>query len=262
MSPYLLESTLLPIPTDENGKMKFEPQILDSLLSRYASIAIGMGWGSSDSYKEILSYLLQNAKQPLIIDADGLNTLSKMNLDILKEAKASVILTPHMMEFSRLSGLSISKIESDPITHAKAFAKEYGVVINFENLPFIHLPINNCKQILDFVKWVDRDNFKVCLDTGHALVSGEQPGEAVRLFGKEYLRTLHVHDNDGTGDYHKLPGDGIGDWVDFGKALNEIGFDGALSLETMVHPRDLTPEEWDAKARELYATAKRISEYR
>ena len=33
------------------------------------------------------------------------------------------------MEFSRLSGLSISEIESDPITHAKAFAKEYGVVL-------------------------------------------------------------------------------------------------------------------------------------
>ena len=129
VSPYLLESTLLPIPADENGKMKFEPQILDSLLSRYASIAVGMGWGSSDSYKEILSYLLQNAKQPLIIDADGLNTLSKMDLCILKEAKAPVVLTPHMMEFSRLSGLSISKIESDPITHAKAFAKEYGVVL-------------------------------------------------------------------------------------------------------------------------------------
>lgn len=141
-------------------------------------------------------------------------------------------------------------------------AKEYGVVINFENLPFIHLPINNCKQILDFVKWIDRDNFKVCLDTGHALVSSEQPGEAVRLFGKEYLRTLHVHDNDGTGDYHKLPGDGIADWQDFGKALHEIEFDGVLSLETFVKPQGLTEKEWDAKARELFAIAKRISEYR
>ena len=129
VSPYLLESTLLPIPADENGKMIFAPQILDEILSRYASIAVGMGWGSSDSYKEILSYLLQNAKQPLIIDADGLNTLSKMDLRILKEAKALVVLTPHMMEFSRLSGLSISEIESNPITHAKAFAKEYGVVL-------------------------------------------------------------------------------------------------------------------------------------
>ncbi len=129
VAPYLLESTLLPIPADENGKMAYVPEILDNILSRYASIAIGMGWGSSDSYEKILSHLLKNAKQPLIIDADGLNTLSKMDLTLLKEAKAPIILTPHLMEFSRLSGLSIAQIEENPIPHAKAFAKKYGIII-------------------------------------------------------------------------------------------------------------------------------------
>ena len=129
VAPYLLESTLLPIPSDARGKMTFAPEILDNILSRYASIAVGMGWGSYAPYKEILSYLLQNAHQPLIIDADGLNTLSQMDLCVLKEAKAPVILTPHLMEFSRLSGLSISEIENNPITYAKSFAKEYGVIL-------------------------------------------------------------------------------------------------------------------------------------
>ena len=129
VAPYLLESTLLPIPADERGKMIFAPEMLDGILARYASVAIGMGWGSSDSYKEILSYLLKNAHQPLIIDADGLNTLSQMDLTLLKDAKSPIILTPHLMEFSRLSGLSISEIEENPITHAKAFAKEYDVIL-------------------------------------------------------------------------------------------------------------------------------------
>ena len=129
VAPYLLESTLLPMPADETGKMTYAPKQLEKILSRYASIAVGMGWGSSDSYKEILSYLLKNAKQPLIIDADGLNTLSRMDLSVLKDAKAPVILTPHLMEFSRLSGLSITEIEENPIAHAKAFAKEYGVIL-------------------------------------------------------------------------------------------------------------------------------------
>ena len=129
VAPYLLESTLLPIPANEDGKMLYAPEILDKILSRYASVAVGMGWGSSDAYKDILSHLLKNAHQPLIIDADGLNTLSTMDLTLLKEAKAPVILTPHLMEFSRLSGLAISEIEKDPITHAKAFAKEYGVIL-------------------------------------------------------------------------------------------------------------------------------------
>ena len=129
VAPHLLESTLLPIPSDEHGKMTFAPDALDSILSRYASVAIGMGWGRSDSYQEILFYLIQHAHQPLIIDADGLNTLSTMDLNLLKDAKAPIILTPHLMEFSRLSGHSIAEIESDPIAHAKAFAKEYSVIL-------------------------------------------------------------------------------------------------------------------------------------
>lgn len=129
VSPYLLESTLLPLLADESGKMIYSPEILDSILSRYASVAVGMGWGSSTEYKDILTHLLQNAHQPLIIDADGLNTLSKMDLALLKNAKAPVILTPHLMEFSRLSGKAIAEIESDPIEHTKAFAKQYGVIL-------------------------------------------------------------------------------------------------------------------------------------
>ena len=129
VAPHLLESTLLPIPSDEYGKMTFAPDILDSILSRYASLAVGMGWGRSESYQKILSYLIQHAHQPLIIDADGLNTLSTMDLNLLKDAKAPIILTPHQMEFSRLSGLSIQEIEADPIAHAKAFAKEYGIIL-------------------------------------------------------------------------------------------------------------------------------------
>lgn len=129
VAPYLLESTLLPIPADKEGKMIFVPEILDNILSRYASIAIGMGWGSSNSYKDILSHLLKHAHQPLIIDADGLNTLATMDLSLVKDANAPVILTPHLMEFSRLSGHSIAEIERDPISHAKSFAKEYGVIL-------------------------------------------------------------------------------------------------------------------------------------
>lgn len=129
VAPHLLESTLLPIPSDEKGKMTFAPDLLDSILSRYASVAVGMGWGSASAYQDILAYLLKHAHQPLIIDADGLNTLAIMDLTCLKETNASVILTPHLMEFSRLSGHTIKEIERDPVGLAKAFAKEYGVIL-------------------------------------------------------------------------------------------------------------------------------------
>lgn len=106
------------------------------------------------------------------------------------------------------------------------------VVVNFENMPMIALSISRPEAILRFVKTVDSPFFKVCLDTGHCAVFGDSPAQAVRLIGKEYLATLHIHDNNGHNDLHWNPYTGVIDWDDFSAALREIGFEGAVSLET------------------------------
>lgn len=123
--------------------------------------------------------------------------------------------------------------------------RENGVVINLENMPFPALPLSRPSEILDFVKNINSEWFKVCLDTGHCAVFGESPAEAVRLTGKEYLRTLHVHDNNGRSDLHWIPYTGVIDWADFAAALREIGFEGVMSLETSI------PGRIPAEAREL-----------
>ena len=71
---------------------------------------------------------MQNCTKPMIIDADGINALAA-NIDILKNIKAPVILTPHPGEMSRLTGMSIADIERDRVNVARRFADEYGVVL-------------------------------------------------------------------------------------------------------------------------------------
>ncbi|MBE6590255.1 MAG: NAD(P)H-hydrate dehydratase [Ruminococcaceae bacterium] len=129
VSPYLLESTLLPIPSDSTGHMKHEPAILDSLLSRMAAIAVGMGWGTAEANCEILAHLLSRGACSLVIDADGLNTLSKMDLTLLKNTSCRVVITPHLKEFERLCGVPMHEILDSPILHAQRFAREYGVCV-------------------------------------------------------------------------------------------------------------------------------------
>lgn len=129
VAPYLLESTLLPVPSNEGGHMCYCPALLDTLLSRQAAIAVGMGWGSAEAHAEILEHLLSKGNIPLLIDADGLNTLSRMDKEILKKTACRVVLTPHLKEFERLSGRTIAQILSDPIGCARAFAREYGVIL-------------------------------------------------------------------------------------------------------------------------------------
>lgn len=109
-------------------------------------------------------------------------------------------------------------------------AKQYGITICFENMPMKGLSISTPEATLRFIRSIDDENFKFCLDTGHCSALGISPAEAVRMAGKD-LKVLHVHDNGGRRDDHFVPLKGVIDWKDFGAALVEIGYDGVYSLE-------------------------------
>lgn len=126
--PYLLESTLLPLDS-QNGKYVFRKETADRLIANTAAISVGMGMGRSDEVKKLISYLLASYRGRLIIDADGLNALSELDPFALKNAVGQVILTPHPKEFERLSGIAVRDILSDPITTAREYAATHGVIL-------------------------------------------------------------------------------------------------------------------------------------
>lgn len=95
----------------------------------WASAAvIGCGTGTSDGAKEVTEFVLKNATSPIILDADGINCITS-RIDILKDIKVPVVLTPHPGEMSRLVAKTVGEVQSDRIGIAKAFAKEYGVTL-------------------------------------------------------------------------------------------------------------------------------------
>ena len=126
--PYLLEQTLFPIES-KNGHMLFDENIIDKALEKLKALAIGMGWGESIDNEKILRYILETKDIPVVIDADGLNTLAKMDKSILNKTKCKVILTPHLKEFSRISGYSLEEIENNKEKLATDFAKKYNVIL-------------------------------------------------------------------------------------------------------------------------------------
>ena len=128
VAPYLLEQTIFPM-NDNANKMVFSEEQINEALTKLKALAIGMGWGQSEEYEKILEYILGNYNIPVVIDADGLNTISKMNMDILKSTKCKVILTPHLKEFERLSKIKVEDIKKEEITIAKDFAKKYDVIL-------------------------------------------------------------------------------------------------------------------------------------
>ena len=145
-----------------------------------------------------------------------------------------------------LSKEVVREINRDFMGRLAEIGKEYGVVVCMENMPFIHQHFATCEDLLCFVKSMNTDWIRFCLDTGHASVWQHSPADCVRLVGKDYLRTLHVHDNNGKNDNHWNPGAGVIDWDAFGQALREIGYDGVFSLETSA-PGDATENREEAE---------------
>ena len=91
--------------------------------------------------------------------------------------------------------------------------------------------ISPIAKIAETVKKISSPHIGICLDTGHSNVFGDDLGEAVRI-SATWLKVLHVHDNNGKSDQHLLPWLGSCNWDSFTRALAEIGYNGALSLET------------------------------
>ena len=125
LGPNILEQTLCVLPDYDNNfydKLKESIKDLDSL-------AFGMGLGNDEHLKSILTFLIKNYTGNLIIDADGLNTLSKMNLNIIKEKKCNILLTPHLKEFSRLINKPIEEIKKDSLNLVKEFSSTYKITL-------------------------------------------------------------------------------------------------------------------------------------
>ncbi len=128
VAPYLLESTVAVLP-ESNGSVVFDAQALDKALAGQAALAVGMGWGRAGWHAEALTHILERYDIPIVIDADGINALAEMELEILKSTRCRVILTPHPKEMERLCGASVDEILQAPVELAERFAREYGVIL-------------------------------------------------------------------------------------------------------------------------------------
>jgi len=91
-------------------------------------LTIGPGCGNTSELSEMIRRSIIDVKVPLVIDADGLNALSK-NVKWLLDREGDTVLTPHPGEMSRLTGYSTEEINRDPINIAKKFAMDWKVVM-------------------------------------------------------------------------------------------------------------------------------------
>ncbi len=92
------------------------------------STVIGCGIGVNDDTCLLTRFVLQNAQSPVILDADGINCMIS-SIDILKEIKVPVVLTPHPGEMARLMSDTVAGIQHDRIGKAVKLARRFGIVV-------------------------------------------------------------------------------------------------------------------------------------
>jgi len=89
-------------------------------------IAFGIGVGTSDPTMSAFEAFLKENSTPLVIDADGINILSKKK-SLLKNLPPKTVLTPHPKELERLLGPW--KNDFEKLEKAKEFSATYDLIL-------------------------------------------------------------------------------------------------------------------------------------
>jgi NAD(P)H-hydrate epimerase len=115
----------------ENGNGAVSNDAFDEInefSSNVDVVAIGSGLSSSDeSTRRLVRRVVEERTTPVVIDADGLNSLAPFDLSGSEEFP--LILTPHPGEFRKLVGANHEEDLKDRVGSARSFAKDHNVIL-------------------------------------------------------------------------------------------------------------------------------------
>ncbi|NPB07120.1 MAG: NAD(P)H-hydrate dehydratase [Aquificae bacterium] len=126
LETLLLEEMVLPLGEGSRLSLLALNELLNER-GRYCALVLGPGMGRYEEGQDLVVTLLERWEGPLLIDADGLNNLADAGrLELLRERPYPTVLTPHLGEFERLSGVTPKEAAGRLTEVARAFAERYG----------------------------------------------------------------------------------------------------------------------------------------
>jgi len=133
--PYIAArcSEVVYIPLEETDEGTISARNLDYLLNLVESlgidiVAVGSGTSLNSETQELIRSLVERLDRPVIIDGDGITAVAH-DPSILKRRKAPTIVTPHLVEFTRLTGLRPRDVEEDPVGVLRRACRELNSYI-------------------------------------------------------------------------------------------------------------------------------------
>jgi NAD(P)H-hydrate epimerase len=99
------------------------------VLERADTVAVGPGLGTQPEQGDLVATLLARVEVPMVVDADALTLLARMEHSVARDRSAPTVLTPHPGELGRLLQISAQEVQEDRVTSARQAATEYGCVV-------------------------------------------------------------------------------------------------------------------------------------
>ena len=120
----LNEPVVFPLP-DEKGMLGiFSVPEIEKRLPQMDAVLVGCGLGQSPGTFSVVKTVLEQARCPVVLDADGINVLAA-HKDILRGRAYPTILTPHEGEFLRFGGT----VGEDRMASAAHFSREWNSIV-------------------------------------------------------------------------------------------------------------------------------------
>ncbi|UCF78270.1 MAG: NAD(P)H-hydrate dehydratase [Candidatus Eiseniibacteriota bacterium] len=99
-------------------------------------LAFGPGLSRNAESAQLARTIVPYTSKPTVLDADGLNAFVG-HTDLFSRAGRCLIITPHVVEMSRLSGQDPSDIENDRVSAARSFSEKFGIVVLLKGAPTV-----------------------------------------------------------------------------------------------------------------------------
>ncbi|MYC31509.1 MAG: NAD(P)H-hydrate dehydratase [Chloroflexi bacterium] len=132
VASQLTETIHLPLPEDSYGRVHPDAaDVLLDVLPRYDAVALGSGMGQTPGTQGFIEKLLldgSTATLPILVDADGLNSLSRLP-HWWERTSGPLVLTPHPGEMATLTGLSTAQVQQDRVSMAREWADRWQAVL-------------------------------------------------------------------------------------------------------------------------------------
>ncbi|MGN1304586.1 MAG: NAD(P)H-hydrate dehydratase [Oscillospiraceae bacterium] len=135
LAPFVFEATFLPLEAAKDGSVSAKAaDTLINELKNATAVSVGSGLSHTKDTEAIVKAVIENTDCPVIIDADGINCVCSC-IDIIRNTKGRLILTPHLGELKRLYAAAFDSNFPDRLTMAQKIAREFDVIVAAKGVP-------------------------------------------------------------------------------------------------------------------------------